>query len=51
VATRTGKGETVRQERTSARGDPGGSANPTRSKVRQGEDGPSDRGARPETPG
>jgi hypothetical protein len=32
----TGKGETVRQERTSARGDPGGSANPTRSKAEQG---------------
>ena len=34
----TGKGETVRQERTSARGDPGGSANPTRSKAEQGTD-------------
>jgi hypothetical protein len=36
----TGKGETVRQERTSARGDPGGSANPTRSKVKRGTAGP-----------
>ena len=33
--TGTGKGETVRQERTSARGDSGGSANPTRSKAKQ----------------
>jgi len=33
---RTGKGETVRQERTSGRGDPVGSANPTRSKAEQG---------------
>jgi hypothetical protein len=32
----TGKGETVRQERTSARGDPGGSTNPTWSKAEQG---------------
>jgi hypothetical protein len=29
----TGKGETVRQERTSARGDPGGSVNPTRRRL------------------
>jgi hypothetical protein len=36
----TGKGETVRQERTSARGDPGGSANPTWSKVKTWEGGP-----------
>jgi len=31
----TGKGERVRQERTSDRGDPIGSANPTRSKAKQ----------------
>ena len=37
----TGKGETVRQERTSVPGDRGGLANPTRSKVEQGVDGPS----------
>ena len=43
---RTGKGATVRQERTSARGDPGGSVNPTRSKARQGEGGPSDKDPR-----
>ena len=40
--TRTGKGETVRQERTSVRGDPGGSANPTRSKAETGTGCPSD---------
>jgi hypothetical protein len=38
----TGKGETVREERTSARGDPGGSVNPTRSKVERGRAGPAD---------
>ena len=38
----TGKAETVRQERTSVPGDRGGLANPTRSKVEQGADGPSD---------
>jgi hypothetical protein len=42
AAGATGKGETVRQERTSARGDPGGSANPTRSKVKTGTAGPVD---------
>ena len=36
----TGKGETVRQERTSVPGDRGGLANPTRSKVEQGAGGP-----------
>ena len=38
----TGKGETERSERTSARGDPGGSANPTRSKAKAGTTGPVD---------
>ena len=32
----TGKGETVPQERTSGRGDPAGSVNPTRSKAKRG---------------
>jgi hypothetical protein len=36
----TGKGETVRQERTSVEGDPGGLVNPTRSKVKRGTAGP-----------
>jgi hypothetical protein len=31
----TGKGETVRQERTGAGGDTGGQANPVRSKAKQ----------------
>jgi len=35
----TGKGETVRQERTSDRGDPVGSVNPTRSKAKRGTGG------------
>jgi hypothetical protein len=39
---RTGKGEKVRQERTSGRGDPAGSVNPTRSKAKRGR-----RAARP----
>jgi hypothetical protein len=39
----TGKGETVRQERTSARGDPGGSVNPTRSKAKRGNGWPARR--------
>ncbi len=43
----TGKGETVRQERTSVPGDRGGLANPTRSKVEQGVDGPSNTPGRP----
>ena len=38
----TGKGETVRYERTIAGGDSGGSANPSRSKAKQGSGGPSD---------
>ena len=36
----TGKGATVRKERTSARGNPGGYVNPTRSKVKRGTAGP-----------
>jgi hypothetical protein len=39
---RTGKGEKVRQERTSGGGDPAGSVNPTRSKAKRGR-----RAARP----
>jgi hypothetical protein len=41
-AVATGKGEMVRQERTSARGDSGGLVNPTRSKVKRGTAGPAD---------
>ncbi len=36
----TGKGATVRYERTSVPGDRDGSVNPIRSKVKQGESGP-----------
>ena len=42
LRVRTGKGETVRQERTSDGGDPVGSVNPTRSKAKRGK-----RAARP----
>jgi hypothetical protein len=42
LRVRTGKGETVRQERTSDGGDPAGSVNPTRSKAKRGK-----RAARP----
>ena len=37
LRVRTGKGETVRQERTSDGGDPAGSVNPTRSKAKRGK--------------
>jgi hypothetical protein len=37
LRVRTGKGETVRQERTSDGGDPVGSVNPTRSKAKRGK--------------
>ena len=37
LRVRTGKGERVRQERTSGRGDPAGSVNPTRSKAKRGK--------------
>ena len=42
LRARTGKGERVRQERTSGGGDPAGSVNPTRSKAKRGR-----RAARP----
>jgi hypothetical protein len=45
--SRAGKGETVVQETTSTRGDPGGLANPTRSKAEQG----TFEGCPPEFPG
>ena len=53
LRARTGKGETVRQERTSGRGDPAGLVNPTRSKAKRGKRAarpPLERGASPGRP-